>query len=64
MMTKGGYMQDDDERLLRFANEWQNNKNPVTSAAYRDMYLRLYYEMYLVWQWRITLAIRGDAPRW
>ena len=27
MMTKGGYMQDDDERLLRFANEWKNNKN-------------------------------------
>lgn len=43
-------MQDDDERLLRFANEWKNNKNPVTSAAYRDMYRRLYYEMYLVWQ--------------
>ena len=43
-------MQDDDERLLRFANEWKNNKNPVTSAAYRDMYLRLYSELSLVWQ--------------
>jgi len=26
MMTKGGYMQDDDERLLRFANEWKTIK--------------------------------------
>ncbi len=40
----------EDEKLLKFANEWANNQNPVTRATYREMYLRLYYENYLVWQ--------------
>ena len=46
-MTKGDYMQDDNERLMKFANEWRNNKKPVTRASYRNMALNLYFDLYI-----------------
>ena len=53
----------DDEKLLKFANEWANNQNPVTRATYREMYLRLYYENYLVWQQCLTKKLSRKCPQ-
>ena len=35
------------EKLARYFYEWQNNKNPVTRASYRNMALNLYFELYV-----------------
>jgi len=39
--------ENDQQKLARYFYEWQNNKNPVTRASYRNMALNLYFELYI-----------------
>ena len=37
----------DQEKLAMYFYEWHNNKNPVTRAAYRNMAIKLYFDLYV-----------------
>jgi hypothetical protein len=43
----GGITMNEQEKLARYFYEWQNHKNAVTRASYRNMALSLYFEEYL-----------------
>lgn len=37
----------DQEKLTRWHYNWVNSANPVTANSWRNMYVRLYLELYL-----------------
>lgn len=37
----------DQEKLIRWHYNWVNSANPVTANSWRNMYVRLYLELYL-----------------
>jgi len=37
----------DQDKLVRWHDKWITSTNPVTRAAWREMYLRLYFELYV-----------------
>jgi len=37
----------DQEKLTRWQYNWVNSANPVTANSWRNMYVRLYLELYL-----------------
>jgi len=36
------------EKLLSWSRKWLSATNPVTASTYRGMYLRVYFEEYLI----------------
>ena len=38
----------EQEKLTRWADKWVTSTNPVTASSWRFMYVRLYFEMYVI----------------
>lgn len=38
----------DQEKLTRCADKWTTATNPVTASSWREMYVRLYFELYVI----------------
>ena len=45
----GGITMNEQEKLARYFYEWQNHKNAVTRASFRNMALNLYFDLYIFW---------------
>ena len=38
----------EQEKLTRWAVKWATSANPVTASSWREMYVRLYFELYVI----------------
>lgn len=39
---------DDQLKLAKYSYLWKNTKNCITAGVYRKIYLKLYFELYIV----------------